>query len=145
MGRLPKWGVIFKMGRGGLNPSMNYGNDTSSCPEVVYEKLFHCRSFPVRSSRPEVFSKKAITKNFDKFTGKLRRKRSCRLPASKFFKKETPVLVFSCEFCQIFMNKYFVEHLETATSLSCELYEILQNSYSIAHLQMAAFLGNPSV
>ena len=118
MGRLPKWGVIFKMGRGGLNPSINYGDDTSSCPEVVYEKLFHCRSFPVRSSRPEVFSKKAIPKNFAKFTGKLRRKRSCRLPASKFFKKETPVLVFSCEFCNIFMNTLFTEHLRATSFLS---------------------------
>ena len=31
-------------------------------------------------------------------------------------KKETPVHVFSCEFCEINKDIYFVEHLRTAAS-----------------------------
>ena len=30
--------------------------------------------------------------------------------------KETPAQVFSFEFCEIFKNVYFIEHLRTATS-----------------------------
>ena len=33
-----------------------------------------------------------------------------------FIKNETPVHVFSCQFCKIFKNTYFVEHLRTAVS-----------------------------
>ena len=33
-----------------------------------------------------------------------------RPTACNFIKKETPVQVFSCEFCEIFKNTYFVEH-----------------------------------
>ena len=34
--------------------------------------------------------------------------------ACNFIKKETPVLVFSCEFCRI-SKSFFIEHLRTAT------------------------------
>ena len=30
--------------------------------------------------------------------------------------KETPTQVFSCEYCEIFKNTYFEEHLQTAAS-----------------------------
>ena len=30
------------------------------------------------------------------------------------YSKETPAQVFSCEFCEIFKNTYFLEHLRTA-------------------------------
>ena len=64
-----------------------------------------------RSSRPEVFCKKGVLKNFAKFTGK-------HLCQSSFFnkvaglrrnfiKKETLAQVFSCEFCEIFRNTFF--------------------------------------
>ena len=36
--------------------------------------------------------------------------------ACNFIKKETLVQVFSCEFCEIFMNIYFEEHLGTTAS-----------------------------
>ena len=35
--------------------------------------------------------------------------------ACNFIKKETPVLVFSCEFCRISKSNFFIEHLWTAT------------------------------
>ena len=45
-----------------------------------------------RSSRPEVFCKKGVLKNFANFS---------------FIKKETLAQVFSCEFCEIFKNTFF--------------------------------------
>ena len=33
-----------------------------------------------------------------------------------FIKKETPIKLFSGEFCEIFKNTYFVEHLGMTTS-----------------------------
>ena len=39
------------------------------------------------------------------------------LQACNFIKKETPVPVFSCEYCEIFKNTYFEEHLGTAPSV----------------------------
>ena len=38
-----------------------------------------------------------------------------------FSKKETQTQVFSCEFCEIFKNTFFVEHLRTAASNHCQL------------------------
>ena len=57
-----------------------------------------------RSSRPEVFCKKVVLRNFAKFTGK----QLCQRPqACIFIKKETLAQVFSCEFCEIFKNTLF--------------------------------------
>ena len=36
--------------------------------------------------------------------------------ACNFYKQETPTQVFSCEYCEIFKNNYFEEHLLTAAS-----------------------------
>ena len=67
-----------------------------------------------RSSRPKVFCKKGVLKNFTKFTGK-------HLCQSLFFnkvagpcnfiKKETLAQVFSCEFCEISKNTFL--HITT--------------------------------
>ena len=57
-----------------------------------------------RSIRPEVFCKKRVLRYFAKFTGK-------HLCQSLFFKKETLVEVFSCEFCEISKNTFLIEHL----------------------------------
>ena len=64
--------------------------------------------------------KKGVSKNFAKFTGKY----LCRSVsfnefaggACNFIKKENPTQVFSCEFCKVFKNSYFVEYLQTAAS-----------------------------
>ena len=37
-----------------------------------------------------------------------------------FSKKDTLTQVFSCEFCKIFKNSFFIEHLFTAASESWE-------------------------
>ena len=53
-----------------------------------------------RSSRREVF---CVLRNFAKF--------NCN-----FIKKETLAQVFSCEFCEISMNTFSTEHLQTTAS-----------------------------
>ena len=40
-----------------------------------------------------------------------------RPQARNFIKKETLTQMFSCEFCQIFKNTFFIEHLRTASSV----------------------------
>ena len=63
-----------------------------------------------RSSRPEVFCKKVVLKNFGKFTGK----HLCQSlyfdkvagQASDFIKIETLAQVFSCEFSKISKNTF---------------------------------------
>ena len=76
-----------------------------------------------RSSRQEVFCNKGVLKNFTKFTGKhlcqslffnkIAGGKKCLFfgQACNFIKKETLVQVFSCEFCEIFKNAFFIEHL----------------------------------
>ena len=53
----------------------------------------------IRSSRPVVFCKKGIIKNFAKFTVK-------HLHQSLFIKIETLAEVLSCEFCGICKNTF---------------------------------------
>ena len=56
-----------------------------------------------------MFCQQGVLKNFEKFTGK----HLCQSLASacNFITKETMTQVFSCEFCGIFKNIYFIEHL----------------------------------
>ena len=56
----------------------------------------------IRSSRPEMFCKKGVLKNFAKFTGK-------HLSQSLFFHKVADLRpqAFFCEFCEIFNNTFF--------------------------------------
>ena len=51
-----------------------------------------------RSSRPEVFCKKGVLKNFTEFTGK---------HLCQSLKKSLWDRCFFCEFCEIFKNTYF--------------------------------------
>ena len=39
-----------------------------------------------------------------------------KVKACNFIKKETLAQVFSCEFCEIFKNIYFLEHLRATAS-----------------------------
>ena len=57
--------------------------------------------------------KKAVLKNFAIFIVKI-------LSWSLFFNKVVPAQVFSCEYCKIFKNTNFEEHLPTAAS-ECRL------------------------
>ena len=49
----------------------------------------------MRSSRPELFCKNGVLANFEKFTRK--------------HKKDIPLQMFSCEFCEISNNTFFKE------------------------------------
>ena len=76
-----------------------------------------------RSSRPEVFCKKGVLRNFAKFTGKhlcqslFFNKVAGLWPlACNFIKKEILAQVFSREFCKISKNTFFTEHLWTTAS-----------------------------
>ena len=66
----------------------------------------------MRSSRPEVFRKKGVLRNFAKFTGKHLRQslffnKVAGLRPATSLKKETLAQVFSCEFCEISKNTFF--------------------------------------
>ena len=77
-----------------------------------------------RSSRPGVFCKIGVLRNFTKFTGKY----VCQ---SLFFnKKETLTRVFYCEFCEIPKNAFFIQHPRTRWLLL--LFQILYSMKSDA-------------
>ena len=60
---------------------------------------FKLIDFYDRSSRPEVFCKKGVLKNFTKFTGK-------HLCQGLFFDRDSGAGVF-LTFCEIFKNNFF--------------------------------------
>ena len=69
----------------------------------VSSQIFMVRSTNLRSSRPKVYCKIVVLRNFAKFTGK-------HLCQSPFFKKETLAQVFFCEFCEISRNTFSYKH-----------------------------------
>ena len=74
-----------------------------------------------RSSRPEVFCKKGVLKDYAKFKGKhlcqsLFLNKFASLRPATLLKKETLAQVFSCEFCEISRNTFYTEHLWTTAS-----------------------------
>ena len=72
------------------------------------QKSFICLQKKFRSSRSEVLCKKGVLKSFAKFTGR----RLCQsLFFNKVVKKETLTQVFSCEFCEVSKNTFFIELL----------------------------------
>ena len=72
----------------------------------------------IPNSRPEVFCKKRVFRNFAKFSGKhlcqtlfFNNVAGLGSGACNFIKKEALAQVFSCEFCEISKNTFFTEHL----------------------------------
>ena len=59
-----------------------------------------------RTSHRTCSIKRAAFKKFALFTGK--QLKACK---KKLYQKETPIQVLSCEYCKIFKNTYFEEHL----------------------------------
>ena len=59
--------------------------------------------------------KKGVLRNFPKFTGK--RLYQCLRPAT-LLKKETLAQAFSCQFCEISKNTFFMEHLLTTAPIN---------------------------
>ena len=81
-----------------------------------YSLGFYCN---IKKQPPEVFYKN-ILKNLVKFTGKCLCQslffHKVASQACNFIKKEILVPVFSCEFCEIFKNTFFTEHLRASAS-----------------------------
>ena len=73
----------------------------------------------IRSSRSEVFCKKGVPKDFKKFLEKY----LCR-------SQESLVKASPCEFCGIFRNIYFVEHLWTHTCVKWSNEKMFWQIYS---------------
>ena len=87
--------------------------------ELLEEQTVYCGNN--RSSRPEVFWKKGVLRNFAKFTGKhlyqsLFVNKVAGLTCN-FIKKESLAQVFSCEFCKIFKNTFFYRTPQVAASI----------------------------
>ena len=55
----------------------------------------------------------------NRFTGSC----DCVFPACDFIEKETPTQVLSCEFCEIFKNTKFTEHIWVTASQAKRFYE----------------------
>ena len=85
----------------------------------LYKHLLN--SLLMQKQSPEVFRKKSVLRNFAKFTEK-------HLCQSLFFNKvaglrqlcQTLAQVICCEFCEMFKNTFFTEHLRTTASLDGE-------------------------
>ena len=96
---------------------------------VIFMLCFCCD----RSSRPDVFCKKGVLRDFTKFTGKHLSQSfffnkvaglSCRPKACNFIKKETLAEVFSCEFYEISKNTFFYRTPLVAASAVKLLFEV---------------------
>ena len=69
-----------------------------------------------RSSRPEVFCKKGVLRNFAKFSGKHLRQSLFFDKVAGLIKKEALAQVFSCEFCEISENNFSYRTLPVSAS-----------------------------
>ena len=104
------------------------------------------------SSRPEVFCKKSVFRNFAEFSGK----HLCQTlffnnvaglgpRACNFIKKEVLAQVFSCEFCEISKNTFFhrtplvAAWGENKSPLACS---DLQNLFSIHLSRILSLITN---
>ena len=83
--------------------------------------FYFCKSF--RSCHQACSVKKGVLKNFAKFAGKhpcqslfFNKVAGLSPEACNFIKKGTLAQVFSCEFCEIFENTLFTEHVWTTAS-----------------------------
>ena len=93
----------------------------NSCPKSLEKS---------KKQPPQVVHKKDVFKTFIKFTGKhLCRSLIFNKEAFNFIEKETPILVFSCEFCENINNTFFTNHLWTIASEThtkpCAIYAFL--------------------
>ena len=88
-----------------MQPTNYWPSDWRCCPIStgnIHLRAVHLMTVQpliIRSSRPDVFCKKGVLKNFAKFAGK-------HLCQSLFIKKETLTQVFSCEICKISKNTF---------------------------------------
>ena len=84
--------------------------------KIIGHILKKSKIISVESSRPRVFCRKGVLRNFTKFTRKIKcegllfNKIAGSRPPT-LLKKETLAQTFSCEFCEIFTNIFFTEYL----------------------------------
>ena len=81
-----------------------------------------------RSSRPDMFCKTGVLRNFIKFTVKLLCQSLFNKSAGlglQLIKKETLAQVFPCEFCEISKNIFFTEHLRATASAFLKKVKVL--------------------
>ena len=64
-----------------------------------------------------MFYKKGVLKYLAYISGKHLKNSQENLQENNFIIKETLAQVFSCEFCQIFKNTFFTEHLRVSASI----------------------------
>ena len=86
-----------------------------------HESFFFLRP-TIRSSRPEMFCKKGVLKNFAKFKGK---QYFNKVAGVSFMENETQAQAFSREFCEIFRSSFYAEYL----FLTETVFQINSNSY----------------
>ena len=86
-------------------------SDSSHVNPENKQKLF------IQSSHRMCSIEKGVLKNFAKFTGK----HLCQIlffsKVCNYITKEILAQVFSCEFCQIFKNTFFIENLQMTASV----------------------------
>ena len=78
-----------------------------------FHVFFTWTNLTFSSSRPEVFWKKGVLWHAAKLAGKCLCKSLLfnKLSFFNFIKKETLAQVVSCEFCEIYKNIFFTEHV----------------------------------
>ena len=86
-----------------------------------------------------MFCKKGVLKKFAKYTGKRLYQSLFSDKVAYFLKKETLAQAFSCEFCEIFKNCFFIEHLwwlllPIVFQLSFAPLSLSHFSFSVEHL-----------
>ena len=116
--------------------------------------LFPCFFLIYRSSCLEVFSRKAVLKNFAKFRGKHSRwgPFSVKLLAEsqQLYSKRFPPRTLPCEFFENFQNSFFTLHLWTAasehvqTELQKHNFIILGSRYQVLFNKINVFLRSVS-
>ena len=101
-----------------LNTPLNLSSLSSFCTATLVLTNF----YNSRSSYRRCSIKEAVFEKFPIFTGK----HLCwnlfliKLQPSglQLYSKEAPTQVFFCEYCEIFKNSYFEEHLRMAASVT---------------------------
>ena len=102
--------------------------------DIITQNTTHsiwCRN---RSSRPEVFYKKVVLRNFGKFTGNTFARVSFLIELIfNFFKKEFLTQVFSCELCESSKNTFSYRTPPVAASVQARFCGILWLSVYCVH------------
>ena len=90
--------------------------------ESPYYRFLIMRYCSLQEQPPEVFYKKSVLKNFAMFSYRkahvLESQKKKYIPEDlQLHLKKAPTQLLSCEYCEIFKNTYFEEHLQTTASV----------------------------